>query len=168
MHCVSLYPLPLRFANLKRIASLRERFNLDVGFSDHTRNFKSLEIAAAYGARIFEKHFTINKDYVCPDQEISITPHEFIEMRKSVDVILEMTGDGHISYDYSEKETAKLARRSLFARRFIEKGKILEHSDIIPKRPGIGIPVYMLNEIIGKKSGIDIMKDFVLKIEYFE
>lgn len=168
MHCVSLYPAPRERMNLRRIQSLRRRFNLEVGFSDHSSDWRAVEAAAGLGARIFEKHFTLERGMDCPDRDVSIGPEEFREMKDSVEMILQMQGDGHISYDNSEKEVAKSARRSLFARRDIPAGKVLEVDDVIPKRPGLGIPVYLLDTILGRKSKVDIRKDFLLREEFFE
>jgi N,N'-diacetyllegionaminate synthase len=87
MHCVSLYPLPAENANLCRIISLKNRFKLEVGFSDHSRELTAVETAAVLGARIFEKHFTLNKDYDCPDKDVSFDHKEFKKMTESIDSI---------------------------------------------------------------------------------
>lgn len=168
MHCVSLYPLPTASSNLGRIVSLNKRFNLKVGFSDHTVGFRAAGIATALGARIIEKHFTLDEDYECPDRELSLSPYSFKRMKDSVECILNMIGDGHIDYDFCEDESAMQSRKSLFARRFIPKGKILEMDDIIPKRPGVGIPVYKLNRIIGKRTNRELGEDFLIRTEYLE
>ncbi|MDY6968339.1 MAG: N-acetylneuraminate synthase family protein [Spirochaetota bacterium] len=168
MHCVSLYPLSSEKVNLKRIVSLKKRFNLNVGFSDHTKEIFATQAAVMLGARIFEKHFTIDRDYECPDKNISLTQSEFKKMRQSVEVNMSMLGDGEIDYDIIEEITAKSARKSLFARRHIPKGKQIELDDIIPKRPGIGIPVYKMNSIIGKKCKNNIEEDFLLREEYLQ
>jgi len=167
LHCVSLYPLPSDRANLNRIIALKNRFNLEVGFSDHSGNIKTAEIASALGARVFEKHFTLSKDFDCPDRDVSFAPEEFSEMTRSIDLIINMLGDGHISYDFSEKDVANSARKSLFSRISIPKGKILQLEDIEAKRPGIGIPVYCAGDIIGKKSNRNIEKGFMLRKEFF-
>jgi sialic acid synthase SpsE len=168
LHCVSLYPLPPEKANLSRIASLREKFAVEVGFSDHTRDGRTAEIAAALGARIFEKHFTLSFDFDCPDSAVSMPPEEFSLMRKTIEEVIMLSGDGHISYDFSEKDVAKSARRSLFSRSFLPKGKVLEAADIAAKRPGVGLPVYSMDEIVGKKCTRDIAGDHVLRREYFK
>lgn len=166
LHCVSLYPLPPEHANMKRILSLKDKFNLETGFSDHTKDSKTIEIAAALGARIFEKHFTLNKKFDCPDRDVSITPSELKKIRKSIEKIILMTGEGRIDYNSPERETARLARRSLFAAKFIPKGKTITAEDIAAKRPGIGIPVYRMDDLIGKKAAKDINEDYLLKTEY--
>lgn len=168
LHCVSLYPLPPEKANLSRIVSLRERFGTEVGFSDHTRDGRTAEIAAALGARIFEKHFTPSFDFDCPDSAVSMPPEEFRQMRKSIEEVTKLTGDGHISYDFSEKEVANSARRSLFSARQIRRGETLAAGDVVAKRPGVGLPVYRLGELLGRKCVREIPEDHLLKREYFE
>lgn len=168
MHCVSLYPLPLENANLNRIKSLSEKFGLEVGFSDHTRDSKTSEISVALGAKIFEKHFTLNSELDCPDSKVSLTPEEFKSYIKSVKLAEKITGSGHINFNASEKEVARLARKSLFAKKEIAKGKTLSYDDVVSKRPGIGIPVYQLDAIIGKRANREIKEDYLLRMEFFD
>ena len=81
---------------------------------------------------------------------------------------LAMLGDGHVDYDFYEKDVAKSARRSLYAKRFIPRGKTLEAADVAPKRPGTGIPASRIGELIGRKALVDIGEDYQLRMEYFE
>lgn len=168
MHCVSLYPLPLEHANINRIISLKKLFKLEVGYSDHTRDSKTSEIAAVLGARIFEKHFTLNREMECPDRELSLTPEEFNSYTSSVRLIKKILGSSQINFSDPEKEVARLARKSLFAKRTIPKGKALSPDDVISKRPGIGIPVYYLDSIIGKRTNSEIKEDHLIRMEYFD
>lgn len=165
LHCVSLYPLPYHAANLNRIITLREKFKIEVGFSDHSADYKAAEIAAALGAGFIEKHFTLSDDFNCPDKNVSLTPEKFSEMVSALREIRSMLGNGSIDFTDAEKDVAKSARRSLFARRDIPKGTIISQSDIIPKRPGTGIPVYLEGEVLGKKTLVDIKKDFMIRME---
>ncbi|MBN2039634.1 MAG: N-acetylneuraminate synthase family protein [Spirochaetes bacterium] len=166
MHCVSLYPTPPEAMNLKRINTLKDNFNLETGFSDHSSGTKSCEAAAAMGVRFFEKHFKPDKDFDCPDKDVSLSPEEFKVLIDSVSYINTIKGSGEINIS-AEKNIAKLARRSLFAKTDIPEGKALTEDDIIPKRPGIGIPVYELKELLGKKTNREIKKDFLIRKEYF-
>src|SRR3990172_2082160 len=155
LHCVSLYPTRPEKANLARIPALAKRFNLPVGFSDHTKEAAAPVVAAACGARIFEKHFTIDRFHDCPDKAISCTPEQFARMIKSVERAIGMIGTGAISYGGREAGAARAGRRSLFARRLIPKGKTIDTDDLVALRPGVGIPAYELKYIVGKKSRID-------------
>ncbi len=168
MHCVSLYPLPPERANLRRIAALRDRFGLEVGFSDHSPDFHAVQIAAALGARVFEKHFTLSADYDCPDMAVSLTPDQFLEMRSAVETVVSMMGHGRIDYDFYEKDVAKSARRSLYARRHIPRGTVLSDDDIAAKRPGVGISAALRDVLVGMRALVDIEEDFPLRMEDFE
>jgi N,N'-diacetyllegionaminate synthase len=168
MHCVSLYPLQPESANLKRILSLSEAFRCTMGFSDHTKDSKTSELAAALGATFFEKHFTLNDQLDCPDKALSLTPDEFQKYIGSVKLVNKILGNGEINYSSSEKEVARLARKSLFAKKAIRKDTVISQDDVIAKRPGIGLPVYKLNEIIGKKTNTEIPEDYLLRMEYFD
>ncbi|MFH0975221.1 MAG: N-acetylneuraminate synthase family protein [Spirochaetota bacterium] len=168
MHCVSLYPLPPENANLKRINSLSNRFGLETGYSDHTKDSKTCELAAALGSGIFEKHFTLSKELDCPDKDISLTPAEFQCLIESVKLVKSIIGNGKIDYGNSEKEVARLARKSLFAKKDIHKDELISYNNVIPKRPGIGIPAYELKNIIGKKVNTEIKEDYLLRMEFFD
>jgi sialic acid synthase SpsE len=168
LHCVALYPLPPGKANLSRISSLRRRFGLPVGFSDHAPDGKGCALAAMFGARVFEKHFMPEEGYDCPDAAVSLSPSEFGRMRRDVETAIEMIGDGHIDYDFSEKEVANSARRSLFSRRSLRAGEVLDGSVIAAKRPGVGLPVADMKRVLGRKIRRDIPEDFPLRLEDFE
>ncbi len=167
LHCVSLYPLPPERVNLRRIISLRERFELEVGFSDHSPDFQAVEAAAVLGARIFEKHFMLARDFQCPDAAVSLSPEQFAAMREACDRVATMLGNGEINYDAHQKDVANSARRSLYAKKRISGGKIIEPDDIIAKRPGVGLSPSRIREIIGKTALVDIEEDSLLRMEYF-
>jgi N,N'-diacetyllegionaminate synthase len=168
LHCVSLYPLPREKANLARIPALRERFGVPVGFSDHTTDERTAVIAAAFGARIFEKHFMHEPCFECPDAAVSLDPAGFKRMISGVREAISMAGDGHLSSDFSEKEIAKSARRSVFSSRFIGKGSRITRTDLVAKRPGTGMPAYRIDEIAGRKAACDINEDYIIRLEYLE
>ncbi|MCP4130464.1 MAG: N-acetylneuraminate synthase [bacterium] len=168
MHCVSLYPPEPAEVNLGRISALKERFNREVGYSDHAPEHDASLLAASLGVRIFEKHFTIDRGYECPDMVVSLSPGAFADMIGSIEKAISMMGDGSISYKGKEADTAQAARRSLFAKRFIPGGTIIEAEDLAALRPGTGIPVYEIDTIIGKESRVDIKKDFLIRKEFFE
>lgn len=168
MHCVSLYPPAPEELNLQRIISLKERFATEVGYSDHNRDALSCALAAACGARIFEKHFTYADEFDCPDRAVSLSPDMFSEMIVLCETAAAMKGNGVIDYGEAEKSTALAARRSLFASRFIPAGKKIEDDDMISLRPGVGLPDYKREMISGKTVKIDIEKNYLLREEYFE
>jgi sialic acid synthase SpsE len=163
LHCVSLYPLEAEEANLGRITALKKRFNTTVGLSDHSRGTFSAGIAAALGAKVFEKHFRLNHNHDCPDKDVSATPEEFKFMVESVKLAITMTGTGAIECKGRECETAKGARRSLFAAEDIKTGTIIREKQLIPLRPGTGIPVSEFYSVTGKQAVVDIKKGSLIK-----
>lgn len=168
LHCVSLYPANKNEANLKRIASLRDRFGIPVGLSDHTSDYETAIIAAAMGATVIEKHFKTDENHDCPDKDVSLTAPGFKEMTEKVRETLEILGDGRIQYSGRESDTALAARKSLFASKKIAAGETLTEKSVIALRPGMGISPNMIDDITGKKSKIDINEGSLLKWEYFE
>ncbi len=168
LHCVSLYPAAKNEANLMRITSLRDRFKIPVGLSDHTGDYQSAVIAAALGATVIEKHFMIDKDQDCPDKDVSLTTENFREMINKVNETLAMLGEGVIPYSGRETDTARAARKSLFASKRISADEILTADSIIALRPGTGISPNMIDDITGKRSKVDIDEGSLLKWEYFE
>lgn len=168
LHCVSLYPAKAEEANLKRIISLREKFGVSVGLSDHTGDYQSAVIAAAMGVSVIEKHFKIDENHDCPDKDVSLTAESFKEMIEKVNDTLVLMGDGKIQYSGRETDTARAARKSLFALKKISSGEIISEDSVIALRPGVGISPNMIDDITGKKSKIDINKGSLLKWDYFE
>jgi len=168
LHCVSLYPAAKSEANLNRIISLRDKFKVPVGLSDHTGDYQSAIIAAALGITVIEKHFMIDINHDCPDKDVSLTAESFKEMIEKVNETLAMLGDGKIPFSGRETDTARGARKSLFASKKINAGEIISGDSIIALRPGVGISPNMIDEITGKKSKNVINEGSLLKWEYFE
>ncbi len=166
LHCISLYPLNPETANVKRIQSLREMYGRDTGFSDHTRGTEAALLAASLGARVFEKHFTLSEDFDCPDRDVSFTGEKMSAYIESIESAVKMLGSGRISFAEDEAATARTARRSIFARREIPAGKVIEEDDLIVLRPGIGIPASMIESILGRKSSVRIEKDYMVREEH--
>jgi N,N'-diacetyllegionaminate synthase len=166
LHCVALYPVPVDQINLSRMNRLKKECGLTVGFSDHTPDIESSYAAICMGASVIEKHFTLSREFKCPDGNVSVTPDQLktlIERCRNFEL---MYGDGEISYKTDEEKVAKSSRRSLFASRNIKKGETLSESDIIEKRPGMGIGSAEISRIIGKRSIQDIEKDYLIREEY--
>jgi len=168
LHCVSNYPLEFHNANLKRIEELRQTFKSEIGFSDHSRGSGLMQLAAVLGARVFEKHFTIDRSYPCPDKEVSVTPEDFSSLIVEVEGAIAAAGDGTIDFGVPEAEIARGARRSLFARHDIRQGAIIREADLIALRPGIGISPDNIDAVAGKTAAVDIAKDMLIRDEYIQ
>ncbi|MDH7553796.1 MAG: N-acetylneuraminate synthase family protein [Spirochaetota bacterium] len=159
LHCVSLYPVCHDAINLLRIKSLQHVFGVPVGFSDHSKDNRASIMAVAMGARVFEKHFKLSHNHDCADKDVSLTPEEFTAYIDDINMALAMLGDGLIDFKEVEAAVARSARRSIFASRDIPAGTKLQYSDIIVKRPGVGLSPLHIDDIIRKKVKHAIPKD---------
>ena len=152
LHSVSGYPYPIKEANLSSISTLSKIFQYPVGFSDNGGNNLVPLMAVALGAKLIEKHFTLNKKLKGPDHIISATPDEFSTLvRQSRDLEI-MRGDGIKKCQKSEFATRKNARRSLTALFDIKKDEKITKKMIGIKRPATGIEPKYFSKIIGKHA----------------
>ena len=162
LHSVSGYPYPIQEANLKSIQTLSNSFNYPIGFSDNGNNELVSLMAVALGAKVIEKHFTLNKKMKGPDQLISSTPNEFSKLIKQSREFELMLGDGLKKCQKSEIQTRKNARRSLIALHDICKGEKINQKMIGIKRPGTGIEPKFFDSIIGKHTSHSIKSGKIL------
>jgi N-acetylneuraminate synthase/N,N'-diacetyllegionaminate synthase len=181
LHCTTNYPTPLSEVNLRAILSMKKKFGLLTGYSDHTSGINVSLAAVALGACVIEKHFTLDRNMEGPDHKASLEPSELKEMvlgirdvekrlkeKQNVKEIIrelgiqEALGDGVKKPTLSEIEIAKVARKSVIACKDIDKGSIIKEDSIIIKRPGIGIKPKYFSKIVGKIAKKDIKKDEIL------
>ena len=168
LHCTTNYPTPYKEVNLKAMQTLAAAFKLLVGYSDHTLGIEVPVSAVAMGAKIIEKHFTLDKNLPGPDHKASLEPDELKEMVKAIRNIEITLGDGIKKPNKSEIEIMKVARRSLIANKVIRAGEIIKESDIAIKRPGTGILPKFKDIIIGMKLINDIRQDEPFRWENFK
>lgn len=160
LKCTSAYPAPRSEVNLKTIPAIKEIFNTEVGFSDHTLGISAPIAAVAMGARIIEKHFILNKSINSPDKDFSLTPDEFKEMVKALRETEEMIGE----VNFKPKSGRQFAR-SLYIVKDIKKGEKFTEENIKSIRPGYGLHPKYLPEILGKKACRDLQKGDRLRWE---
>jgi len=168
LHCTTNYPTPYEEVNLKAMQTLAAACKLPVGYSDHTLGIEVPVAAVAMGAKIIEKHFTLDKKLPGPDHKASLEPGELKEMVKAIRNIEMALGDGIKKPNKSEIEIMKVARRSLIATRDIRAGEIIKESDIAIKRPGTGILPKFKEIIIEMKLINDIRQDEPFRWENFK
>lgn len=168
LHCTTNYPTPYEEVNLKAMQTLAAAFKLPVGYSDHTLGIEIPVAAVALGAKVIEKHFTLDRDLPGPDHKASLEPGELKEMVKAIRNIEMACGDGIKKPNKSEIEIMKVARRSLIATRDIRTGEIIKESDIAIKRPGTGILPKFKEIVIGMKLVNDIQQDEPFRWENFK
>jgi len=168
LHCTTNYPTSYEEVNLKAMQTLAVAFKLPVGYSDHTLGIEVPVAAVAMGAKVIEKHFTLDKNLSGPDHKASLEPNELKKMVKAIRNIEKALGDGIKRPNKSEIEIMKVARRSLIATRDIRVGEIIKESDIAIKRPGTGILPKFKDIIIGMKLVNDIRQDEPFRWENFK
>jgi len=155
--CTSQYPTANEFANVARVETLRNAFpGLIVGFSDHTEGNQAAVIARTLGARIFEKHFTLNKSMEGPDHSFSPDPDELRDWVTAIRSTDEILGSGVIAPDCNELVMRNIAHRSAHAGVCISAGEVITKNMVVMLRPNIGLAPHRLQELIGKKAVHDI------------
>jgi len=152
LHCVSAYPAPSEAANLRAIGTLRSALpNVVVGYSDHALGIEVALIAAAAGARIIEKHFTLDKNLSdFRDHQLSADPVEFAQLRARLDHLNTVLGSGVKEPQDVEAEMRTVIRRSVTTTRDLPAGHRLEEADLCVVRPGGGLPPYRLSDVEGR------------------
>lgn len=164
LHCNTEYPTPYIDVNLSAMRQIADRFGCETGYSDHTIGIEIPIAAAALGAKVIEKHFTLNRGMEGPDQKASLEPTELRQMVKAIRNVEMALGNGQKTVQKSEQKNIKIARKSIVARRDIAKGEILSEVNITTKRPGTGINPVKWNEVLGTKAIRDFMEDELIEI----
>jgi len=150
LHCNTEYPTPYEDVNLLAMLSIKEAFDVQVGYSDHTLGIEVAIAAVALGATIIEKHFTLDKNMRGPDHKASLEPDELRAMVKSIRNIEIALGNGTKKPSPSELKNKLIARKSIVASRDVKKGEVFTEKNLTIKRPGIGISPMNWEKIIGK------------------
>jgi len=156
LHCNTEYPTPMKDVNLLAMLTIKNKFNVKVGYSDHTLGIEIPIAAVALGAKVIEKHFTLDRNLLGPDHIASLEPKELIEMVKSIrNIELAIQGNGIKTPSESEMKNIDIARKSIHINKNLNKGHILLEEDLITLRPGNGISPMKWESIIGKTLLID-------------
>ncbi|EKQ51121.1 MULTISPECIES: N-acetylneuraminate synthase [unclassified Clostridium] len=162
LHCTSNYPTDYEDVNLNAMITLKNAFKLPVGYSDHTIGIEVSVAAAVMGAKIIEKHFTLDKSMEGPDHKASLNPEELKQMVRSIRHVEKALGDGIKKCESSEQNTKNVARKSIVAITNIKKGETISYNNIGFKRPGNGISPKLVGNIIGKIAIEDIAADSLI------
>ena len=164
LKCTSNYPATLEDSNLITIPDLKERFEVNVGVSDHTMGHIVPVVAVSLGAKVVEKHFILDRSLGGPDSAFSMEPAEFKHMVKEVRNAEKTLG--HVNYEVSEKD--KLRRRSLFAVMDIKKGEKFTEENIRSIRPGYGMHPKLYHEILNNMTNTDVSRGTPLDVKYLK
>lgn len=152
LHCNTEYPTPYGDVNLWAMETLRQRFGVEVGYSDHTQGIEVPIAAAALGACVIEKHFTLDRNMEGPDHKASLEPSELAAMVSSIRHIEQALGNGEKAVSPSERKNLPIVRKSIVARRSIQKGEPLTEENITVKRPGTGISPMRWFDVLGTRA----------------
>lgn len=164
LHCTTQYPTPMSDVNLRAMLTLRDRLGMRVGYSDHTPGIEIPVAAAALGAEVIEKHFTLSRDLPGPDHKASLEPRELAEMVRAVRNVEMALGSGSKEVAPSERPNIEVARKSIVAARAIKAGETLTEENLTVKRPGNGISPMRWDEVLGRKAVRDFAYDELIEL----
>jgi len=162
LHCVSAYPTPLDAANLRAIGTLQRAFGTPCGFSDHTTETRTGAWAAAAGASVLEKHFTLDRAAPGPDHAMSLDPpglRQYISAIRDTERVL---GSGQLGMTSLEADVRAVARKSVVAACDLATGTVLRPEMLTVKRPAGGIEPDQLDTLIGRQLTSDVPRDTIL------
>ena len=164
LQCNTQYPTPYNDANIRAMLTLKEEFDCQVGYSDHTLGVEVSVAAVALGASVIEKHFTLDRNMEGPDQIASIEPDELKRLVDSIRNVESALGSGIKLPSSSEKENMAVARKSIVAKREIRAGEVLNEDNLACKRPGNGISPMLWDSVIGTIAKRDFAYDEQIEI----
>ena len=159
LHCNTEYPTPYADVNLLAMKQLKEVFRKPAGYSDHTVGMEVSIAAAALGASVIEKHFTLDRNLPGPDHKASLEPEELKQLVQAVRHIQASLGDGQKKRTRSEEKNCQAARKSIVAKCSIKAGDIFSEENLTVKRPGSGISPMKWHEILGQAAQRDYEED---------
>ena len=159
LHCNTEYPTPMIDVNLKAMLKIKEKLGVSIGYSDHTLGLEVPIAAVALGAKIIEKHFTLDRSLKGPDHKASLEPNELKEMVIAIrNIEMAISGNGLKEASLSEKKNIHIARKSIHLSKDLKSGSIINEQDLISLRPGDGICTMNWENIIGKQVNKDLKK----------
>lgn len=164
LHCTTQYPTPADAVNLRAMDALRTLGCGGVGYSDHTVGIEIPIAAAAMGACVIEKHFTLDKTLPGPDHRASLDPSELAAMVKAVRKVEAALGSGEKVVAEAERGNIEVARKSIVAFRDIKAGEILTEGNITVKRPGNGVSPMLWDSVLGTKAVRNFTKDELIEL----
>lgn len=164
LHCNTQYPTPYEDVNLSAMVTVRQVCGKEVGYSDHTQGIEVPIAAVAMGARVIEKHFTLDKNMEGPDHKASLDPIELEQMIVSIRNIEKAMGNGIKKPSDSETGNKAFARKSIVAAANIKKGEIFTEENLTVKRPGTGISPMKWYEVIGQTAKRDFDEDEIIDL----
>tara|TARA_B110000285_G_C15136855_1_gene627581 strand:+ start:955 stop:1959 length:1005 start_codon:yes stop_codon:yes gene_type:complete len=164
LHCSTEYPTPFQNVNLTAMNTIKDTFDVKVGYSDHTLGIEIPIAAVAMGATVIEKHFTLDKTMEGPDHKASLEPNELKQMVTSIRNIEKSFGNGEKIPSETEIKNLQVARKSIHAKCDIKIGDIFSDDNLIAKRPGTGVSPMKWKDIIGTTANKNYKADDILEL----
>jgi N,N'-diacetyllegionaminate synthase len=164
LHCTTEYPAPMEDVNLSAMVTMKSALGVEVGYSDHTPGIEIPIAAVALGARVIEKHFTLDRTLPGPDHQASLEPHELKAMVDAIRNVEVALGDGIKRPSPSELKNKPIARKSLVAIKTIQAGEAFSAENIGTKRPGNGISPMRWDEVIGRPAPRNFAIDELIEL----
>lgn len=164
LHCNTEYPTPMGDVNLRAMQTIKERFGVRVGYSDHTLGIEVPVAAVALGAEVIEKHFTLDRNLPGPDHRASLEPDELKAMVSAIRHVELALGNGDKVVTESERKNVSIARKSIVAARNIKAGEIYTEENLTVKRPGTGVSPMLWDSVLGRKAKRDFEYDEPIEI----
>jgi len=165
LHCNTEYPTPMKDVNLKAMLHIQKELDVKIGYSDHTLGIEVPIAAVALGARVIEKHFTLDRDLPGPDHRASLEPNELKHMVKSIrNIEKALSGSEVKEPSKSELKNKQVIRKSIVAIRPIAKGETFNDNNIGSKRPGTGISPINWESVIGQVSKYNFEQDELISL----
>lgn len=165
LHCTTSYPAAFDQLNLRALQTLATAFKVPIGYSDHSLGIEVPIAAVAMGAQIIEKHFTLDRSLPGPDHRASLEPDELAAMMTSIRNVEAALGDGIKRPGQTELAIAKVARKSIVARRDIRAGEVLTEAMLTTRRPGTGLSPELLDMVLGHTMQVNLYAGGHLTIE---
>jgi len=163
LHCNTEYPTPMEDVNLKAMLTIGKELGVKIGYSDHTLGIEVPIAAVALGAKVIEKHFTLDRSMKGPDHLASLEPDELKAMVSAIRNIEVVLGNGIKEPSKSEEKNSAIARKSIIAIKEIKKGELFTKENISVKRPGTGISPMRWYDVIGKYASRNFNEDELIE-----
>ena len=164
LHCNTEYPTPMIDVNLHAMLTIRDAFDVAVGYSDHTLGIEVPIAAVALGATVIEKHFTLDRNLPGPDHKASLEPDELKAMVTAIRNIEQALGDGIKRTSLSEVKNMVIVRKSLVAACVIRAGELFSETNLTVKRPGTGLSPMHWDQVLGRKAPRDFARDELIEL----
>jgi|SRR5690554_1140693 len=165
LHCNTEYPTPMKDVNLKAMLHIKDELDTVVGYSDHTLGIEVPIAAVALGARLIEKHFTLDRNLPGPDHRASLEPQELKTMVAAIrNIEVAISGSAIKEPSPSELKNKPIARKSIVASKVIKKGDLFTEQNITIKRPGTGVSPMKWKELLGSIATKDYIEDQLIEL----